>query len=278
METDIKSSKKSDLYFWKENFETFKPEEAQGYNDGVTKSAFTLNLYDKLMEELLREVLKQDTQMHILDAGGGTGKWAVYFAKLGHKVTMMDVAEPMLEVARAAVEQEGVKELVTIELGDISNLSYEDDSFDFVFSDRNPISHCGKQETSHKAISECYRVLKPGGHLLGCVLNRMRKIAQMTMELDLDRALQLFGEGEIQRSDSGFTHYYLQDELDTVLKKTGFADIRIYGTTVFTELIPTAWLLDEIPLHKLLQIERMARERPELSSYGVRYHFIGKKS
>lgn len=277
MSAEIKSSRKSDQYFWKENFETFKNEEAVRYHDGVTRYPFSIKLYDKLVEKLLEPVLSSPGPLKILDAGGGTGKWSVYFAKKGHYVTMMDVAEPMLEVARKVIADERLTDKVTIEQGTIVNLSYESESFDFVFSDRNPISHCGKKEDSYKSINELFRVLKPGGTILGCVLNRLRKAAQMVMELDLERALRLIDEGDIMRGANEFSHYYLYDELKSVLSKAGFKDIKVYGTTVFTELIPTAWLLDEIPLRQLLELEVRAREFPELQSYGVRYHFTARK-
>jgi ubiquinone/menaquinone biosynthesis C-methylase UbiE len=92
MSNDIKSSKKSDQYFWKENFETFQELEAVRYHEGVTKYPFSTSLYDRLMEKLLEPIFAVPGRLNILDAGGGTGKWSVYFAKKGHGVTLMDVA------------------------------------------------------------------------------------------------------------------------------------------------------------------------------------------
>lgn len=271
------STNKSNQYVWKENFEEFRDEEALNYHFGVTQYPFNLNLYDKLMEKFLEPIISSPAPLQILDAGGGTGKWSVYFAKRGHKVTLMDVALPMLEVAGRVMEEEGLTNNVIVEQGDIVHLHYSDSSFDAVFSDRNPISHCGKKDDSYQAFNELYRVLKPGGYVIGSVLNRMRKVAQMAMELDLDRALRLAEQGDIQRAENEYTHYYMLDELKACLANTGFTNIRIYPTTVFTELIPTAWLLDEIPLAKLLQLELKARELPELASYGVRFHFLARK-
>nr|WP_173812709.1 class I SAM-dependent methyltransferase [Dendrosporobacter quercicolus]NSL47779.1 class I SAM-dependent methyltransferase [Dendrosporobacter quercicolus DSM 1736]SDM76669.1 Ubiquinone/menaquinone biosynthesis C-methylase UbiE [Dendrosporobacter quercicolus] len=277
MVNEIKSSKLSNQYFWKENFETFENEEALKYHYGVTQYPFNFSLYDKLVEKIIDPILSEKKQLQILDAGGGTGKWSVYFAKKGHQVTLIDVAEPMLKVAREVVEKEKLLNKIVIEKGDIVHLSYKDQSYEFVFSDRNPISHCGQKENSYQSIRELYRVLRKDGIIFGCVLNRMRKVAQLAMELDLDRALQLTKEGDLQRGQNDFSHYYLADELKAILLDTGFTDIKIYPTTVFTEFIPNAWLLDEIPLEKLLKLELLARERPDLISYGVRFHFIARK-
>lgn len=265
-------------YFWKEDFENFQVEEAERYHLGVTQYPFNTELYNKLMEELLAPYVEDQSQpLRILDAGGGTGKWTLYFANKGHNVTLLDAAKPMLEVAKKEVQKEGIEEKVTIHHGTIVQLPYEDETFDFIFSDRNPISHCGKKYQSYQSIGELWRVLKKGGTLLGCVLNRLRKMAQMTMELSIEKALSFIEEGELRRAENEYSHYYLIDELKEVLNRTGFQDIRLIPTTIFTELIPSAWLLDEIPIKKCYELEKLGRNYPELLSYGVRFHFLGKK-
>lgn len=269
----MKSSKKSDQYFWKENFEEFTDVQAQRYHEGVTGFPFNEHLYDRLMESLLEEQMAVSGKQ-ILDAGGGTGKWSVYFAERGHKVTLLDVSQAMLDQARMVVAQAEVADKVAIDLGTITALPYADDSFDLVFSDRNPISHCGKGAASHGAIKELARVLRPGGTLIGSVLNKDRKVAQMVTELDLDRAAALMQEGDLLRSDQEHSHYYSRDELEQALRDAGFTNIRILGTTIFTEWIPTAWLLSEKVIDKLYQLEKIGREQTNLVNYGVRFHFI----
>lgn len=269
----IKSSKKTDQYFWKENFEDFTETEATRYHEGVTSFPFNELLYDRLMEGLLEEHLKGSGKK-ILDAGGGTGKWSVYFARKGHTVTLLDVSQAMLDVAAKVLADAGLNNKVAIDLGTITALPYKDDRFDLVFSDRNPVSHCGKGEVSRGALKELARVLKPGGTLIGSVLNKDRKVAQMVTELDLDRACALMQEGDIMRSDQEYSHYYTRDELEQALRNAGFTNIRILGTTLFTEWIPTAWLLSANVMDKLYRLETLGRERPELAAYGVRFHFV----
>lgn len=269
----MKSSKKSDQYFWKENFEEFSETEAKRYHEGVTGFPFNELLYDRLMESLLAEHVDGQA-MNILDAGGGTGKWSVYFAQKGHTVTLLDVSPAMLDLARSVVAEANVADKVTIDLGTITKLPYPDQTFDLVFSDRNPISHCGRGEVSRGAIKELARTLKPGGTMIGSVLNKDRKVAQMVTELDLDRAQMFMNEGDLMRSDREYSHYYSRDELEQALRDAGFSNIRILGTTIFTEWIPTAWLLSGKVVEKLYHLEKIGREKPELVTYGVRFHFI----
>lgn len=264
-------------YFWKENFEEFADEEADRYHYGVTQYPFNLELYDKLMMELLRPVIDTQESLKVLDAGGGTGKWSIYFSKHNHKVTLIDIAHPMLKVARKIVTDSGLENAITIHHGSITDLPYEDNRFDFIFSDRNPISHCGPKDKSYHSIGEMYRVMKKGARIIGCVLNKHRKVAQLTSELKLDQALDLMRTGDLSRGNGNCTHYFTASELSTVLEKTGFRNITLLPTTAFTEMIPTAWLLDEIPLQKCLQLEIESRKTPEVLSYGVRYHFMAAK-
>lgn len=276
MEKEHKASKNSNDFFWSENFENFSTEKAQKYDYGVNQYAFNRELYDPMLIELLQPYVSGE-KLKILDAGGGTGKWSIYFAKMGHDVELLDIAEPMLAIATENIAKEKCSDKVNIVKASIDALPYDDDIFDFVFSDRNPISHCGKKENAYTAISELYRVLKPKGHIFGCVLNRYRKIAQLTMELEFDKALKLFEEGHMQRSDLNYTYYFGLEELKNKLYDVGFTDCIVIPTTALTEFIPTAWLLDSIPLKKLYALESAARNVPDMASFGVRFHFIAKK-
>jgi SAM-dependent methyltransferase len=67
-----------------------------------------------------------------LDLGAGTGELAVRAAAAGAQVTAIDIAEPMVEKARATARQAGAD--VRFEVGDIEYLPYEDRCFDVLVS------------------------------------------------------------------------------------------------------------------------------------------------
>ena len=50
-----------------------------------------------------------DKPLTILDAGGGQGQIACRLAKLGHEITVCDISEQMLELARKQAEQENLQ-------------------------------------------------------------------------------------------------------------------------------------------------------------------------
>lgn len=94
--------------------------------------------------------------LRALDAGGGTGRWAVRLARRGAVVTLVDPAPAMLKLAR---RKGGGFQTV---LGSIEALPFADASFDIVLC-AFVLGYC---EDLPQALGELVRVLVPGGLLL----------------------------------------------------------------------------------------------------------------
>ena len=114
----------------------------------------------------------------VLDIGCGTGDWCYQAARYGAKsINGFDKEEKMVEVARQATSQFST---VNIQLGDITNMPYDDNTFDIVLSIsvtcELPI------ETLSKHFSESHRVLVPGGKAL--VLNMSNPMYQRMYLID----------------------------------------------------------------------------------------------
>ena len=97
----------------------------------------------------------------ILDAGCGPGFMLIELLKLFPEATGMgvDLAEPLLDVARAAAKSEGLSSRVNFESADVERLPYDNQSFDAVVSTN--MLHI--VENPVKQLDEIERVLKPGG-------------------------------------------------------------------------------------------------------------------
>lgn len=91
-----------------------------------------------------------------LDAGTGSGRYAVAMAMHGARVSACDISEAGLEVARA--RSEGVPNL-TFRLGSVLDLPFPDASFDFVCC-AGVLHHTASIE---RGLDELTRVLRPGG-------------------------------------------------------------------------------------------------------------------
>lgn len=98
----------------------------------------------------------------VLGLASGGGQQIPVFAALGAECTVLDYSEKQLESERMVSEREGYP--VNLVRADMTKpLPFADESFDLIF---HPVSNCYVEEV-RPIFRECFRVLKPGGILLG---------------------------------------------------------------------------------------------------------------
>jgi ubiquinone/menaquinone biosynthesis C-methylase UbiE len=135
----------------------------------------------------------------ILDAGCGFGAVALKFAQRfpAAKVTGVDLAEPLLEKARSAVEQGGVADRVFLSMGDVQDLQFPDNSFDLVVN--SFLTHI--VEDPVKMLDELERVAKPDGIIMITDLRRNWLglfVKKLGTALTLEEALEIVGKSAIR--------------------------------------------------------------------------------
>ena len=126
------------------------------------------------------------------------------FARGGAIVTGVDVASSAIDLARANFEQQGLNAEFRVANGE--ELPFADASFDLVYA------HGVVQYTAdpRKLVSECCRVLKPGGQAVFQVYNRLSwlnalsKVMNVKLEHDDAPVLLKFSIGEFRRLLTGF--------------------------------------------------------------------------
>ena len=98
----------------------------------------------------------------VLGLASGGGQQIPVFAALGAECTVLDYSEKQLESERMVAERDGYP--VNLVRADMTKpLPFADESFDLIF---HPVSNCYVKEV-RPIFRECFRVLKPGGVLLG---------------------------------------------------------------------------------------------------------------
>lgn len=99
---------------------------------------------------------------HILDIGSGIGGTSRCLAQeFGCRVTGIDLTEEYCQVAGMLTAKVGLEERIDYRQGDATNLPFEDNQFDVVWTEHVAMNIPDKQ----RFYSEMYRVLKPGGTL-----------------------------------------------------------------------------------------------------------------
>ena len=98
----------------------------------------------------------------VLDLGGGPGRYAIWLAEHGHRVTLADLSPELLAITRERVDAASVKLDAIVEV-DARNLSaWAGGSFDAVVC-LGPFDHLTEANDRARAASEVARVLVDGG-------------------------------------------------------------------------------------------------------------------
>jgi ubiquinone/menaquinone biosynthesis C-methylase UbiE len=103
----------------------------------------------------------------VLEIGCGIGIDTLEFSRAGAKITAIDISPKSVELTKKRLDYYSLTG--DVKIGDAENLDFPDNTFDFVFS-WGVLHHT---PDTQKAISEVFRVLKPGGKF--CIMLYHRK-------------------------------------------------------------------------------------------------------
>lgn len=91
---------------------------------GIVKFEVTFHILEKHLPQ----------EGHILDAGGGPGRYAIRLAQMGYEVFLLDISEEQLRLAERRIDEAGIRENVTaVKRLDVCDMSeIPDAAFDAV--------------------------------------------------------------------------------------------------------------------------------------------------
>ena len=112
-----------------------------------------------LVGELLSRTVDVHAGERVLDVAAGSGNAAIAAARRGASVTASDFVEPLLELAQARAELEGLH--LATAIADAQELPFDDGSFDVVLSTFGVMFAHDQQG----AADELLRVCRPGGRI-----------------------------------------------------------------------------------------------------------------
>ena len=184
----------------------------------------TLEVLDDLLEP----------PMHVLDLGGGAGRYTVTLARRGHRVTLVDLSPRLVAEATHRIAQlpPPLRDAATAQEGDARDLSpWPDATFDAAIA-LGPFYHLVDATDRTRAATELSRVLRPGGVLIAAFIPRLSGLRGLLQRAaarpdqvrpgTLERVLR---DGVfLNATDSGFQDgWYPQlDEVDRLFVDAGF--------------------------------------------------------
>jgi len=210
------------------------------------------------LEQELRKLGADPSQIQVMDTACGTGHHAIALANLGFQVSGSDLFPEMVSVADANARAAGMQVTFrTAGFGGISDTFRQPGEFDAVLCLGNSLPHVSSEPDLDKALIDFKDLLRPGGLLLlqmrnfDLVMGEKKRwmepqtVREGTTEWLFLRFYDFEADGRIQfnilslhrkanapwQTQLTSTHLYpiFSDQLSQELVALGFNNIRLYG-------------------------------------------------
>ena len=122
----------------------------------------------------------------VLDIGGGPGRYAIWLAEQGYRVSLGDLSPELLLLARQKAAEAGVELEDVVEANAMDLRQFSDASFDAALC-MGPLYHLIEEADRQAVVSELFRVLQPGGVVFTALLNRLQ-----TMRVAVNQDIPFF--------------------------------------------------------------------------------------
>jgi ubiquinone/menaquinone biosynthesis C-methylase UbiE len=207
--------------------------------------------YNDIIDSVLHAVNIPDGSV-CADLGAGTGTFSALISRQQRvkKVYSVEISERFITHVMPTIFNyfEASKEKIVRVVGDFNSLEFEDNTLDFAV-EMGSFHH---SEVISKTISECYRVLKPGGFLLAVERARPNTISTSRREWMLNRELpgslkKKYGipAGQSYTRRMWGEHEYTYDEWSKLFKAAGFSS-KMVLIKPFSLMPPFSYLLKKI--------------------------------
>ena len=202
----------------------------------------------RLWKDAMMDWLAPRPGQRLLDVAGGTGDIAFRFLKRapGASASVVDLTEPMLIEGRKRAEAQQRETQLEWIVGDAMALPFEDRSFD-VYTISFGIRNVTRIED---ALSEAFRVLKPGGRLMVLEFSQIpNDLMQRIYDLYSFNIIPRLGQVIARDRDS---YQYLvesirkfpdQDTFARMIGEAGFDQVRYRNLSMGIAALHSGWKL-----------------------------------
>jgi SAM-dependent methyltransferase len=211
--------------------------------------------------------------LHVVDAGGGTGGFAVPLAMLGYDVTVVDPSPDSLAALERRAAEAGIAGAVHSVQGDVAQLP------DLVAADSVDALLCHSVlevvDDPAVALAAVARVLRVGGIASVLAAGRGAAVVGRALAGHFDEAAHALADerGRFGPSDA-LARRFTEAELATLLDDAGLRVQLVHGVRIFSDLVPGALLDDPTASESLLALEEAAAARPEFRALATQLHVL----
>lgn len=161
--------------------------------------------------------------LEVFDIGGGPGRYAFYLAEKGHKVSLLDLSNKNIEVAKEKARELNIN-LEKYIHGNALELGEYEQKYDVILL-MGPLYHLVKDADRKQALEGALRLLKPGGIIVTSFISKYAPIQDHLLYLDeiedVQSLLDYLNNGE-NNGDKGFTTAYFSSPEEAVGLMSGF--------------------------------------------------------
>jgi len=245
--------------------------------------------YDDTRTAIIRDILREvvaalvaetgRARLDILDAGGGTGGFAVPLAGLGHHVTVIDPSPDSL----AAAERRAAEMAVPLRVvqGDVTDLAV-------VAGDQNAdlvLCHSVLEyvDSPADAMASIAQVLRPGGAVSVLAASSVAAVIHRALAGRFDDARRLLagiGTGPAEPASAGPAtarpRRFTLPAAVALIEGAGLRAGSAHGVRVFADLVPGMFAdADPGAADALLALEQAASVHPAFHDIATQFHIVG---
>ncbi|MCW6010776.1 methyltransferase domain-containing protein [Micromonospora sp. CPCC 205371] len=216
----------------------------------------------------------QGQSLTVLDAGGGTGGFAVPLAEAGHRVTVVDASPDALAALTRRAAEAGVADRVRALQGDADALAgyVEPASVDLV------LCHSVLDVVDDPAgvVAAVAAALRPGGAASVLVASKAAAVLHRAITGQLAAAAELLADpdGRVAGRDT-VRRRYDADSAAALLRAAGLDVVEIHGVRVIADLLPAA-VADADP-HAVVELELAAAAHPPYRDIAAQLHLFARR-
>ena len=225
--------------------------------------------------EVLSAVLAEAGEdLHVVDAGGGTGGFAVPLAAAGHRVTVVDPSPDSLAALHRRAAEAGLEGRVTGLQGDLTELP------DLLPPGSGDLLLCHSVlelvDDPAAALGDCVGVLREGGRLSLLAANRAAAVLARALAGHPDEAARALTDpaGRWGPAD-GVRRRFTADALRELVTGAGLVLEQLHGVRVVSDLVPSSLVDgDAGAAAALLALERALSDREPFRDVATQLHLL----